>query len=246
MNKGRKIIKTAILSLVILTAVIGIAGYTYLSSTGYAADAAALAAMKAEGAVSIYRPEQDVLVFMPEEPEAGLIFYPGGRVDHTAYAPLLRALAEEGIACVLLQMPFDLAVLDMDAAEKARGTVAGIDAWYLGGHSLGGAMAASFAAEHSEDYDGLVLLAAYSTEDLKSSDLKVVSLYGSEDGVLDMENYAAYRSNLPADTVEGVLEGGNHAQFGSYGLQKGDGTADVTAQEQIDWAVEIISGEILR
>ena len=100
-------------------------------------------------------------------------------------------------------------------------------------------MAASYAAKHAEEFEGLVLLAAYSTEDLSDSGLKVLSLYGSEDGVLNREKYEEYRSNLPEDTVEYVIQGGNHAGFGSYGEQEGDGQARVSQGEQIaimvDW-----------
>ncbi len=245
MTKGRKIWKKVISALVILTAAAICAGYIYLSSTGYKADGAAQAALEGGSGVSVTWPVQDIVVFMPEEPKAGLVFYPGGRVEHTAYAPLLLALAQEGVACVLPEMPLDLAVLDMDAADGAQQTVPGIDDWYLGGHSLGGAMAASYAAQNSDAYDGLILLAAYSTEDLDETDIKVISLYGSEDGVLNMESYRECRTNLPDNTVEVILEGGNHAQFGSYGPQAGDGAAAVSRAEQTAWAVEIISREIL-
>ena len=162
----------------------------------------------------------------------GLIFYPGGKVEHTAYAPLLKALAEEGWFCVLLEMPLRLAVLDADAADGIPEQFPFISEWYIGGHSLGGAMAASHAAKHAEDYEGLLLLVAYSTEDLTGTDLKVCSVYGSSDGVLNMEKYEQYRANLPENAVETVLEGGCHACFGSYGSQAGDGAHTMTAEEQ--------------
>ena len=218
-------------------------GYHYINN-GYQAQETALAAL-ASGPEIRVSTRDDMVIFMPEEPSAGLIFYPGGKVDHLAYAPLMRGLAEEGIACALLEMPLDLAVLDMDAAEKARENIPEIDTWYLAGHSLGGAMAAAYAAGCPEEYAGLVLLAAYSTKDLSCSDMKVLSLYGTEDRVLNMEQYFSCRSNLPADTVEAVLEGGNHAQFGSYGPQEGDGEASVTVQEQLAWSVTAISDFIL-
>lgn len=171
-------------------------------------------------------------VFAPDNPAAGFIFYPGGKVEPTAYAPLLRDMAEEGILCVLVRMPCNLAVLDMNAADGIAGQFPQVDRWYIGGHSLGGAMAASYAAKHTDTLDGLVLLAAYSTADLTGSPLRVFSAYGSEDGVLNREKYAANRANLPQDTAETILEGGCHAGFGSYGAQKGDGTPTLPAAEQ--------------
>ena len=241
--KHKKSRKRALLGAAVLCAVLLTGGYYYLNDS-YPADTAAMAALEQTAEVSVTVSE-DMVMFTPEKAEAGLVFYPGGKVEHLAYAPLLRALAREGIACVLPRMPFDLAVLDMDAAADARENLPEIDRWYLGGHSLGGAMAAAYAAEHAGEYEGLVLLAAYSTKDLNNSDMKVISLYGSEDKILNFDQYLACRSNLPADTVEQVLEGGNHALFGSYGPQEGDGSANVTPEEQITWAVDIISGEML-
>ena len=179
-------------------------------------------------------------VFTPEEPKAGLIFYPGGKVEFTAYAPLMAALAERDILCVLVKMPFNLAVLDVNAAEGIREQFPEVERWYLAGHSLGGSMAASCAASHAEAFEGLILLAAYSTADLTETGLKVLSLYGDRDGVLDMEKYEGYRANFPEDAVETVIEGGNHAQFGSYGPQDGDGEAAISRQEQLDITVEAV------
>lgn len=188
----------------------------------------------------------DGIVFAPEHPSAGLIFYPGGKVEHTAYAPLMRTLAEQDILCVLVKMPFRLAVFDINAADGILEQFPEIENWYLGGHSLGGSMAASYVSKRNEDFEGLVLLAAYSTEDLSDSGLKVISLYGSEDGVLNREKYEECRSNLPEDTVEYVIEGGNHAGFGSYGEQKGDGDARISQDEQIAITVEKIKSVIKR
>jgi pimeloyl-ACP methyl ester carboxylesterase len=112
----------------------------------------------------------------------------------------------------------------------------------MGGHSLGGAMAASYVSKNEDDFRGLVLLAAYSTADLSDSDLHVISLYGSEDGVLNMEKYEKYRSNLPEDTAEDIIDGGCHAYFGMYGEQRGDGEAKITNEEQILYTAEAVYG----
>lgn len=202
----------------------------------YEADATALAALNGSDNVQVTQAE-DMVVFSPEEPNAGLIFYPGGKVEYTAYAPLMQALAEQDVLCVLVRMPFHLAVLDMNAADGIAERFPQVDRWYLGGHSLGGSMAANYAASHGEDYAGLVLLAAYATKDLTATDLDVISLYGSQDGVMRMEKYETYREMLPEDTVEYVIEGGNHAGFGSYGAQDGDGEAAISREEQIRMTV---------
>ena len=183
---------------------------------------------------------EDRMIFTPEKAEAGLIFYPGGKVEFTAYTPLMAKLAEQNVLCVLVKMPLNLAVLDVNAAAGIPEQFPEVESWYLAGHSLGGSMAASFAGKHADAYAGLILLAAYSTEDLTETGLKVCSLYGDRDGVLDLEKYRQYRANLPENALELVLEGGNHADFGSYGHQEGDGTSALESGVQIQWAAENI------
>lgn len=185
------------------------------------------------------------LVFLPERPAAGLIFYPGGKVQAEAYAPLMEACAERGILCVLMRMPGNLAVLDSNAADGIAAEYPAVTEWYLGGHSLGGAMAANYAAKHAEDYAGLVLLAAYSTADLSGSGLRVLSVVGTEDGVLNREEYERCRENLPADARELVIDGGCHAYFGCYGAQRGDGVPTIGNLEQIERSADAIAALVL-
>jgi len=170
--------------------------------------------------------------FIPDSPKAGLIFYPGGKVEHTAYTPLMQACAKEGILCILVKMPCNLAVLDMNAAEGLTQNYPQVDTWYIGGHSLGGSMAASYAQKHGEDVDGVILLGSYSTADLTNG-FRVLSIYGSEDGVMNAEKYGEYLLNLPEDFTEVIIDGGCHAGFGFYGPQEGDGTPSISAEEQI-------------
>ena len=153
----------------------------------------------------------------------------------------MEACAEKGILCVLLHMPFNLAVLAANAADVIIGDYPEITDWYVGGYSLGGAMASSYAARHSDNLRGLILLAAYPTKNLNDSGLRVLSVYGAEDGVLNMDNYTTAKEYFPDDTAEYLIEGGNHAYFGSYGNQKGDGTAGISNIEQIHQAAAIVS-----
>ena len=194
------------------------AGFAVYVGDYYHADEAAVQAMAVAGEITVSKADGNDLVFAPPNPKAGLIFYPGGKVEYTAYAPLMRACAEK---------------LDMNAADGIAEQHPNVDSWYIGGHSLGGAMAAAYAANHSGELDGLILLAAYSTKDLKGSGLDVLSVYGSEDQVLDQEKYRGYRENFPSGATEIVIEGGCHAGFGCYGLQQGDGTPTITRVEQI-------------
>ena len=206
----------------------------------YHADDTVVVAMNSDADVTVEQ-KGNTLAFIPENAETGLIFYPGGKVEYTAYAPLMRALADNGVLGVLVRMPLNLAVLDMNAANIISEQYPQIKHWYIGGHSLGGSMAASHAAKNTSAYDGLVLLASYSTADLSASGLPVISIYGSEDGVLNMEKYAEYKRNLPAAFEEHILEGGCHAGFGSYGPQDGDGAPKITGEAQIAETVRLLT-----
>lgn len=171
--------------------------------------------------------------------EKGIIFYPGGKVEETAYAPMLIEFAKHGYDVYLVKMPAKLAIFGKDAAEDIIEDAEHVSEWTMMGHSLGGSMAASFSASHDEDIDVLVLLAAYSMEDLKEKEIVVYSFYGSEDQVLNMENYEKYRENLPDDVIEAVIDGGNHAYYAHYGEQDGDGTASITREEQQDTVLDL-------
>ena len=149
-------------------------------------------------------------------------------------------VASEGVLCVLVEMPFRLAVLDVNAADGIRELYPQVDRWYLGGHSLGGSMTAAYAEKHPDAFAGLILLGAYSTANLTETGLDVLSIYGSEDRVLNRESYEENRRNLPEDYREVVIAGGCHAFFGVYGPQDGDGTPSITNEEQISIAAEAI------
>lgn len=184
------------------------------------------------------------IVFAPASPTAGIVFYPGGKVQYEAYAPLMSALAQRGILCVLLHMPGNLAVLNVNAAEDIPAQYPAVGDWYLAGHSLGGSMAAAHLDTHTTNYRGMIFLAAYSTKDLTDGDTKVLSLYGSEDGVLGMDAYHRNHHNLPADATETVISGGCHAFFGDYGPQRGDGTPTITVEEQTRLTADAIAAFI--
>ncbi|MBQ7600396.1 MAG: alpha/beta hydrolase [Clostridia bacterium] len=165
----------------------------------------------------------------PSESDA-LIFYPGAKVEETAYAPLMRLIAAESMDVLLVRMPFRLAFFGADRAADLI-TRYDYDTWHIGGHSLGGVMAAGYAAEHSGQLAGVILLAAYPAKQLDDS-LKVISIYGSADGVLNMKKLSESGRYMPENALTYVIRGGNHAQFGNYGKQSGDGEASVTAGEQ--------------
>jgi acetyl esterase/lipase len=203
----------------------------------------ALAAMDSDQAVMVE--QGDWLVFKPagKLSQSGLILYPGGLVDPRAYAPLARAVSAQGYVVIIARMPLNLAVLDAGAAGDAMASYPEIVYWAVGGHSLGGAMAARFAYQNPERVDGLVLWAAYpaSDDDLSERDIAVTSIYATNDGLTSLEDIEASRALLPQDSNFFAIEGGNHAQFGWYGEQRGDNLATISREVQQD---QIVSATI--
>lgn len=155
--------------------------------------------------------------------ETALVFYPGGKVEYTSYAPLMLKIAESGTDCFLCEMPYDLAVFGINAADKVMDDYS-YDRWYIGGHSLGGAMAAVYAGGRA-DISGLVLLGAYPVSQPGCPSLLV---YGSKDGVVDRAKLTAGMSYDNTTVVE--IPGGNHAGFGCYGSQSGDNEPDISGE----------------
>lgn len=227
------VIPAAILALLLSASLIYLESY-------YHADDDAISAFSADRTVA-ERTIDGNRVFDPGGARIGLIFYPGGKVEQEAYVPLMREISANGVLCVLCRMPFRLAVLDMHAADGVREAFPEIESWYIGGHSLGGAVASIEAKAHPGVYAGMILLASFSDRDLTQESLRVLSVYGSEDGVLNREAYEQAKSLLPDDVTETVIDGGCHAGFGMYGAQDGDGKPRITNEEQI----RITAGMIL-
>lgn len=228
MRRHWKLITGIVIAVVV---VLGAAGYLWLTDLADPMPEAELASASDE-VVTVT--SQSTLTFTPEDPsDTGLIFYPGARVPPEAYAPPLRAVAEAGYTTVVPSMPFGLAVLAPDAADDAIADHPEIEQWVIGGHSLGGAMAAQYAAGH-EEIDGLVLWAAYPPGgvDLSGTSIAASSIYATEDGLTSLEEIEASRAQLPPDAAFVEIEGGNHAGFGWYGEQDGDGVATISREEQ--------------
>ncbi len=217
-----------------LLLVLFMGGFVIWASTPPAPMPEAMVALQSDAEVEVET--EPWLVFRPlaANPTVGLALYPGGRVDPRSYAPAARALAEQGILVVIVPMPLNLAVFAPERAAEVMAEYPEIDRWAVGGHSLGGAMAARFAYQNPNTVDGLVLWAAYpaSTDDLSSLPLAVTSISATRDGLATPDKIAASRPLLPGSTRWAVIEGGNHAQFGWYGRQSGDGTAIISREEQ--------------
>lgn len=187
------------------------------------------------------------LAFGDPNASVGLVFYPGAKVEYSAYAPLMHDLAERGVFSVVVQMPFNFAFFDINAADRVRAAYPAITSWWVGGHSLGGSMAAQYAADHADDpsMKGVVLAASYSASDLSHANLGAVSVYGSNDQVLNRSKLEENAGLLPSESSTVEIAGGNHAGFGDYGPQDGDGSASISPEQQRDQAADIIAAYLL-
>ncbi len=228
----RLIFKRIALLLLMLLVVTG-AGFVIWASNPLGPMAEAEIALQSDDQVTVTL--DPWLVFEPMGETAvstAFIFYPGGRVDYRSYAPAARAIAEEGYLVIIPPMPLSLAVFDSNAADDIIAAYDEIEKWAIGGHSLGGAMASSYVYNHEDELDGLVLWAAYPAEsnDLSSRDLSVLDIYGTEDG--SAAELPEVGERLLPDAEWLVIDGGNHAQFGYYGVQSGDGIATISREEQ--------------
>ena len=209
------------------------------------ADDTALACFSSEAArdsgIEVETLDDGSIAFVPSEPKAGLVFYPGAKVQPEAYAPLMTACAQRGIASILIKPPFNLALLDVNAADGALQASSEIPYWIAAGHSMGGVAACEYVAGHPGSFDAIALLASYPAADLSSFDGPVATVYGSNDHVLNMSAYQEAKAKLPGSTVETIIAGGNHAGFGNYGDQDNDGTAEISQSEQQEQAAQIIA-----
>jgi dienelactone hydrolase len=227
-SKMARRLKVAGVALAILL-VVAVGGfYAWTRAASYPAFPAAVAvAGQARAADGWY-------VFEPSvAPTSGVIFYPGGLVDPAAYAPLMRRLSDRGVLAVIVPMPLELAVFGIGRADDVIAAYPGIDSWVISGHSLGGAMAAEYVKQKPDAVAGVALLASYPADstDLSASPVKALVVYGTQDGVSG-DVFKQSLRRLPQGAVLVTIDGGNHAQFGDYGPQKGDGTATISRGEQ--------------
>jgi dienelactone hydrolase len=217
---------------VVVILVLGMGGFLAWAYTPLGPTPAAVAALGSDANVQVEQGQW--IVFRPtgQEPTTGLILYPGGRVDPRAYAQLARGIAERGYLVVIVPMPLNLAIFGAERAHQVMAAFPEIKHWVVGGHSLGGVMAAQFAYKHPNEVDGLVLWASYPMQGNSLADraFPVVSIYGSED--MGRAQIEASRSTLPPSTGWVLIPGGNHGQFGDYGPQPGDHPATIDRSTQ--------------
>lgn len=232
MSRRRKRLVAGGILLLILAILTG-AFFWYVSDY-YRAEDVALEVMAQGSGITV---QDNLTILSPTYPtDTAIIFYPGAKVEAEAYLPLLDQIRQTGVTCILVHMPFNMAIFDADAAKEVISQFPEIQHWYVAGHSMGGAMASKFASDHPDQVDGLILMGAYIYGDYP--DEKTLTIYGSLNQ--SVEDHIDYTQNI----VE--IEGGNHAQFGNYGPQKGDPPAEISAEEQQAQTVTAIEAFLSR
>jgi hypothetical protein len=196
----------------------------------------AVKALESDDRVAVaYRPR---LTFSPIQTtsDTGFIFYPGGRIDPRGYAPLMKAIASAGYLVVVPEMPINMAPFRPNIADKIMAAHPDIRRWVIGGHSVGGTMAAQYTNTHRDAIAGLAIWASFPADnaDLADADLPVMLIYGSRDPRVNDDSVARRQHLLPADARYVRIDGGDHHQFGSYEIepQEHHATIDRAAQQK--------------
>ena len=210
---------------------LGLAALFIYLSKSYGPSAVAIEAMHSSDTVSVTETRGLVTLMPAGKPQAGLVFYPGARVEAAAYAARLRPLAEHGYAVFIVKFPLNLAVLGSGRAGDVIEAHPEIQKWAVGGHSLGGAFASAFLLNRT-DIHGLILFASYPAADLsKRTDLVAVSIYGTRDALATVDRIESARRTMPPQTTYVAIEGGNHSYFGDYGMQAADGIPTISRDQ---------------
>jgi dienelactone hydrolase len=217
--------------------------FAYLASVTYSPSEHAEAAMQSDGQVRVTKVKQGYR-FEPqgiEVLEPNIVFYPGGLVEPASYSPLAKTMAEHGHRVYIAKMPLNLAMFGQNRADIFIAEHPD-EAFVIGGHSLGGAFASRYASEHSEKLEGIFYLASYADDSgsLRATGLSALQITGTDDGVLNREEWEKTKTNLPKNTTFVSIDGGNHGQFGSYGMQKSDHAPEITEDEQLQNVVQAL------
>ena len=228
-KKKNKLLRNIILTILTITVI----GFIMFISNEYSPQQNALNALESDSKVNVVI--DDNIKFTPVNVETtkGFILYPGALVESESYSPFAREIAEKGYEVIVVDTLLNLPILSSNKGEKIIEENPHITDWVIGGHSLGGIVASNIAGD-STAIDGVVLLASYPmNEKLKEINMNTISIWGSKDGVINFDNLIESKEKLPQDTNYVEIEGGNHAQFGDYGHQKGDNEALIDAQTQL-------------
>lgn len=233
----KKIILILVLSIILMVA----AAFTYYVSDYYHADTNAIAALNSTESYSVENTAESV-TFTPKinQSSTGIIIYPGAKVEAESYSVLASKLAENGYTTVIAKMPFNLAFFGTDKADQIIGNHTEINSWVIGGHSLGGVFASEYALNHQDKIKGVIYLAAYPSSNASQATFQSLSIRGSLDNLTRAEDLSENIDKFPVNTTFITIVGGNHYNFGNYGVQNGDNNSTITREEQQQQTINAI------
>lgn len=181
------------------------------------------------------------LLFQPQKANGkGVIFYQGAKVQEEAYAYLAEKLSDQGFLVVIPHLPLNFGILGVNKADAAIENHPEIENWFIGGHSLGGVAAAMYAENNLDKVAGLYFLGSYPAGDFSSTELPMLSIYAEKDGLSTTGDIEKNRYLFSNESRFVEIAGGNHAQFGLYGKQKGDNEADIAPLDQQNQVAEAL------
>lgn len=230
--------KKLILIIVIAALIVALASFTYYVSDYYHADDNALAALSSTESYSVVN-SADSIVFTPNQNKSstGVILYPGAKVQPEAYSGIASKLASNGYTTIVVKMPFNLAFFGVNRADKVISQHGEIITWVIGGHSLGGVFASDYAVNHQNIIKGVIYLAAYPNTNASNASFKGLSIRGSLDGLASSAEISKNLNKFPLNTTFVTIEGGNHYNFGDYGVQAGDNNSTISKEDQQNMTV---------
>lgn len=233
--------KRLILLLLLAAVVVAVAGFLYYVSDYYHADSLAIEALSTNNGYSVLN-TSDSITFTPTNNKSttGIIFYPGAKVQPEAYSVMASKLAQNGYTTIIVKMPFNLAIFGVDKANDVINQHNDINTWVIGGHSLGGVFASDYAVKHQDKIKGVIYLASYPNSNSSNATFKALSIRGSLDGLATQDQINKNLDKFPKNTTFITINGGNHYNFGDYGVQAGDNNSTITREEQQNQTVRYI------
>jgi len=233
--------KRLILLILLIVIVVAVAGFSYYVSDYYHADSKAIDALSPNNGYTVSN-NSNSITFTPTNNKSttGIIFYPGAKVQPEAYSVMASKLAQKGYTTVIVKMPFNLAIFGVDKANDVISQHSEIKTWVIGGHSLGGVFASDFAVNHQDKIKGVIYLASYPNSNASNATFKALSIRGSLDGLATQDQINKNLDKFPKNTTFITINGGNHYNFGDYGVQAGDNNSTITREEQQNQTVNYI------
>jgi len=219
--------------------VVVVVGFVVMAQITYPAERDLVQEVAADSAVHTSWSYGDVVMTPTgDSTGTGLVFLAGAKVDPLAYADKLSGLVEAGTTVVIVRPVLNFAIFEFRPFSAFTALAPDVTDWFVGGHSLGGVKACQYASDDA--VSGLILFGSYCAGDIADLGKPVLSISASNDGLSTPAKIEASKADLPADTEFVVIEGANHAQFGDYGVQPGDGTStvsDTTVKDELTAAL---------